>query len=687
MPPQYGDHEVSWAFGGVQKSDAFRRRRLGSGSTVSTEEDSKHSDSNGTSRENSQNLHKFASAAEDFGGPSTFGELQENGEFVETLNSFGKNKRESWKAREAFYSFDSSDFAGRVSSVSVSSRKQLDVLPEDDSNEWYEGAGGGADVVTDTDETPEADVDDVDDDGEADDVDDVDEVDGVEDEGVVEGYDDVDEGALDDTSIDAWEAAEREWERMETAKSHFEDFNDHEDVVQDPSEDLDSFTRQQVEAAVKVEYTPAKGRCLFTRDSKAPGDIIFIEDPVMVAVPSIEPKLWKQLVSLNQKKAFALPPVWHLAAICSITQLDKTGRDIIRSKWVPDPSADASEDVVRVMSRIPELRGQVSPQLYERFLQAWRFNSFSHHTETEGLVLYNTISMMAHSCSSSATWHYGFDCSFVLRARQHLAAGAELTISYVGDEDIHKATHLRRERLAPWLFKCMCMRCASPIDVSRGFCCPTCVVGTVYIKTESGETGVGDTWSITADDTHPAPCTVCDKKMTQSEVEEYIAFEDAYIERLEVTSSEDMSDVNIVFREAQRVFTHHWIMYSLSTMLFGGYKAEGSLLPSLTHLTQRIKFLSSVTPKMSFTIAWMHEEKGDLVYDQYFGKYEGENDDDEKRRVALMTEFERGVLESSFESATSILNILSGPSHEHSIAVRRKMERVREVLEDLAEES
>lgn len=40
----------------------------------------------------------------------------------------------------------------------------------------------------------------------------------------------------------------------------------------------------------------------------------------------------------------------------------------------------------RVLSK---LRFKVDAYRYERFLQAWRYNSFGHHMETDGLVLYN----------------------------------------------------------------------------------------------------------------------------------------------------------------------------------------------------------------------------------------------------------------------------------------------------------
>lgn len=80
-----------------------------------------------------------------------------------------------------------------------------------------------------------------------------------------------------------------------------------------------------------------------------------------------------------------------------------------------------------------------------------RYNSFGHHSE-DGLVLYNRISMAAHGCDPTCCWTYGDEESFVLRARVTLQPGAELTISYLQDEDLLKSTNVRRRKLENWKF-------------------------------------------------------------------------------------------------------------------------------------------------------------------------------------------------------------------------------------------
>lgn len=244
---------------------------------------------------------------------------------------------------------------------------------------------------------------------------------------------------------------------------------------------LEPYSLAQIAQRVQVRHVEGKGRCLYTRSALDPGEIIFIEKPVLVAVPSLNPELWDLLTTLNNEQAFDLPPIWHLAALCSMTTLGEEGYKICMDKWVPETDREPSEDVLRVCSYI---EGDIDAHVYERMLLVWRYNSFGHHTETQGLVLYNRISMMAHSCRATACWHYGEDDAFVLRARVALKRGDEITISYIGDDELFKSTNIRRDKVQGWLFTCQCVRCADPVDPARGFRCPTCGNGSMFFKTE-----------------------------------------------------------------------------------------------------------------------------------------------------------------------------------------------------------
>lgn len=292
-----------------------------------------------------------------------------------------------------------------------------------------------------------------------------------------EGYEEAAEGAEEAVADDEY-AVEHEEGEEGIAE---EDTGAAQQETEAAETALVPYSLAQIASRVQVRQVEGKGRCLYTRSFLAPGEVIFIEKPVLVAVPSLNTELWELLTTLNNESAFELPPIWHLAALCSMTMLEEEGFRICMDKWVPDTERDPSEDVLRVCSY---LEGEIDPHVYERMLLVWRYNSFGHHTETQGLVLYNRISMMAHSCRATACWHYGEGDAFVLRARVSLQRGDEITISYIGDEELFKSTNVRREKVQGWLFTCQCPRCSNPRDPARGFRCPTCGTGTMYFKTD-----------------------------------------------------------------------------------------------------------------------------------------------------------------------------------------------------------
>lgn len=147
--------------------------------------------------------------------------------------------------------------------------------------------------------------------------------------------------------------------------------------------------------------------CCFAKHDYRPGDVIFSELPTLAATPSLDPPLWEALTALNKEEPLDLPPIWHLAALYSLTKLPRTQKQVILEKWVPGmststscydqtlirfvpPTSEKNKAPSRDVSRIlHKTRLGVDPRRYEYFLQVWRYNSFGHHVETEGLVLYD----------------------------------------------------------------------------------------------------------------------------------------------------------------------------------------------------------------------------------------------------------------------------------------------------------
>eukprot|EP00392_Amoebophrya_sp_AT5.2_P001267 g1269.t1 len=285
--------------------------------------------------------------------------------------------------------------------------------------------------------------------------------------------------------------------------------------------------QETIDAACFVQDLPNKGRCLFTRQQLRSGDVVFCEAATLVAIESRHQELWDALVEMHEADAFELG-TWSFvyAALLSLLELGpkelQVSVCVVLDKFVPEGENEViSKDVHRIFSEelqfpqkflkkehkvavvkqasgssSPSSRGaagggktqfqfpggkQMTKTLVQTLINAWRYNSFGHHTE-EGLVLYNRISMCSHACDPSCCWTYGDDDSFVLRARVALEPSAELTISYLQDEDLLKSTSIRREKLENWKFTCGCVRCNLKVDICRGYRCLKCRVGAHYYK-------------------------------------------------------------------------------------------------------------------------------------------------------------------------------------------------------------
>ncbi|KAK9172947.1 SET domain protein [Cryptosporidium meleagridis] len=428
------------------------------------------------------------------------------------------------------------------------------------------------------------------------------------------------------------------------------DENNIEEVGAVPDELIQPWDLESIHENVEVRYTESKGRCLYARKCFNPGDIIFAESPLLVVTPELAPELSEFLEDMNSKETFTLPPLWHVAALCTLTMLEEEDKAICLDKWVPDPFAEPSYDVQKI---IENTGIDVDPHLYERTLNAWRFNSFNH-TSNNGIVLYNVISMMAHNCGASCCWHYGVDNTFVLRAKTRLEVGDEITISYISDDDLFKCSKTRRELLSNWLFYCQCERCNNPTDLSRGLKCASCGVGSMFFKED--ENGI----------TRSSRCSVCRSQPDREIIDSYTDLESQYVARLEETDKSDVEDVEAVYQEAQKVFTQHWIMYELDTMLFEAYKESQQFSFALSCLYNRLNFVRNVLPDCTYTLAWITEELGDILSILQ----------DEYHKGKSKTNQEISAIQRYYYDTWCYLSILTGPNHHFTVAAKNKYEAI-----------
>lgn len=336
--------------------------------------------------------------------------------------------------------------------------------------------------------------------------------------------------------------------------------------------------------------------------------MIFVENPLLISFSDKNPSL---LASLREvfdsfEEVPELPHVWHYSALLSLLEEDDTIPVRMASKWTPTVPEGVIAECGKVlrkligMDSVPgELRSRlerINVEQYGFLTLVWRYNSFGHHTDTGALCMYDITSMMAHSCGASGVWHFGGSDSFCLRARVALRPGDEISISYLADEDLFKSIPIRREKTLGWIFSCACDRCSSThsVDYARGFRCPTCVIGSVYVS---------------ADDAVSA-CDTCASLMDESTLERYLELEKLYAERVSWIDKNDPTDVKAVHKEALNLFSlHHWVLYVLETTLVHSVTAVEE---KIFLLNRRLVFLNRCFPMANYTTAWLLEELGDL---------------------------------------------------------------------------
>jgi len=421
------------------------------------------------------------------------------------------------------------------------------------------------------------------------------------------------------------------------------------DQVMEPSEETSAWSAAKIDRRASVRQTADKGRCLYTNEVCEPGQVVFVERPVLVALPALFPALWEHLKKMHEEQPLSLGTItFHFAALISEIKLEASAVHVILDKFVPDPNEGPGDDVLRILRSLQEhptlaetiklKERPMDPRRLQRLVSAWRYNSFGHHKE-DGLVLYNRISMCAHSCDPSCCWSYGDDDAFILRARMSLDRGDELTVSYLQDEDLLKSTRVRRQKLQNWQFTCSCSRCRLRVDASRGFRCRRCRLGVLFVV-EPGTL---------------QPCQVCNTTLSPEETQTLLSLEEEYVERVEGLDKTDVEDVELVHQAAIEIFENHWILYVMNTMLWEAYK-EKKLADAIEHQYRRIKFHEHHYCRPTFILAWSHEELGDCLQRQYGN-----------RRWQQMQEYQR---------AFQMLAILCGTNHQYTTSPYSKFLQV-----------
>merc|ERR1711971_169340 len=92
-----------------------------------------------------------------------------------------------------------------------------------------------------------------------------------------------------------------------------------------------------------------------------------------------------------------------------------------------EPVSDASTAVTCL---VKHLGLSVDPRIVEELLQAWILNCFEHSEEPRAYSAYFASSFISHSCFANAIWNEADGAVHVVRARENIAVGEEISISY-----------------------------------------------------------------------------------------------------------------------------------------------------------------------------------------------------------------------------------------------------------------
>lgn len=217
-------------------------------------------------------------------------------------------------------------------------------------------------------------------------------------------------------------------------------------------------------ARLQVKATPDRGKVLVSIDALGPGDLVLREVPVL---------------SVRQSSASPTLQDLHEWADCFVALAPEQRTAILGLHCEPCVSRNgALADLMGPQGqKVDSLlrNSSVSKEDLWQFLRIMECNTFQV-PEPDGMVrveMLLTTSRLNHSCMPNALRGPGAqDGTIEVRALRPVAAGEELTISYVDEDVLLSPCEARRDRLeSRWLFRCQCQRCSSP-DLLRAFACP-----------------------------------------------------------------------------------------------------------------------------------------------------------------------------------------------------------------------
>eukprot|EP00929_Paragymnodinium_shiwhaense_P060444 TRINITY_DN30186_c0_g3_i4.p1 TRINITY_DN30186_c0_g3~~TRINITY_DN30186_c0_g3_i4.p1 ORF type:complete len:284 (+),score=44.68 TRINITY_DN30186_c0_g3_i4:134-985(+) len=274
-------------------------------------------------------------------------------------------------------------------------------------------------------------------------------------------------------------------------------------------------------------------------------------------------------------------------------------------------------------------------------------------------------------------WHYDGD-NFVLRAREKVEAGAEITVSYLSEEALLESTVSRRAHLeATKHFTCCCERCSLSLDGVRGFTCPSCHNGQVFLDI--------------SEDMEPAPasqgaCEKCGFFPMISQVQEMVAQErklEQMVQDWDRKAGQVRPDVYLSDTAALRLESNiagllssrHWLRDRVNHHLISYYEATGRADLALPLARQCVEYIVNSYPGSSALHAWALETVADLMLKLEGFRLTGPAAV-EAPQAAPNVQLKRvwSDVGPIYSEAAQILGALFGQEHDFHITMRAKRE-------------